>query len=148
MEKIVEKHNLVTPDKGGADASQAIFLVIQHADKKVDKQEKYFLLMKDAVEKSKKGGAGLAMLEDRIAKNKGKKQKYGSQISFESQAIGPPYAYPYSLENPDNVDKLRLKVGLMPLKIYLHILTQGRQTWDLEKFKKEQIQRETKQSKP
>ena len=145
IEKIIDKHGWVGMNKVGGN--QAIFLVIQHADSDVNNQKKYLPLIRDAVKKGYLHLGQLAMLEDRIAQNEGKKQRYGSQIYHEGQPMGPPYAYPYSLDDPDNVDKRRREAGLMPLTIYLYILTQGRQTWDLEKFKKEQTEREKKQNK-
>jgi hypothetical protein len=92
-------------DEVGETAASAVFLVIQHADLKV--QEKYLPLMREAV--------------------KQKKQIYGSQLSGDGSGtyqIDP-------LEDPRNVDKRRAAVGLGPLADYLK---RWNIVWDAEEY--------------
>ncbi len=112
-------------DEVGETAASAVFLVIQHADLKV--QEKYLPLMREAVKQKKVWPQQLALLEDRIAVRNGKKQIYGSQLSGDGSGtyqIDP-------LEDPRNVDKRRAAVGLGPLADYLK---RWNIVWDAEEY--------------
>lgn len=58
----------------------------------------------------------MAKLEDRVAIHQGKKQLYGTQIGMDERT-GKYYLLP--LEDPDNVDNRREKMGLGPIAAYL-----------------------------
>ncbi|RZJ65577.1 MAG: hypothetical protein EOO50_13060 [Flavobacterium sp.] len=102
------------PSRESVRGSSALFLVIQHADRKT--HEKYLPIMRDAVKKGNAEASSLALLEDRTALENGRKQIYGSQIGTNSET---QKNYLRPLEDPENVDKRRESVGLEPLKIYL-----------------------------
>ena len=112
----------------GDVGSETIFLVIQHADYKT--QREYLPIMRKAVARKKARPQWLAMLEDRVALSSGKKQIYGSQVGrYES---GEHYIRP--LEDPDNVDKRRADVGLLSLAQYGVFY---KITWNPEEYKKQ-----------
>ena len=58
-------------------------------------------------------------MTDRVEINKGKKQIYGTQVTYNSQG----QAYPKPLLDSVNVDKRRAEVGLEPLEQYLNMMT-------------------------
>lgn len=87
-------------------ASQAAFLVLQHAD--LDLQRKYLPLLRDAVKRHDALGGHLALLEDRIRVAEGKPQLYGTQLGGEPLQFDP-------IEDEANVDERRRAVGLEPL---------------------------------
>ena len=124
---LLDTRGWLGPDVVGPQGSQAIFLVIQHADIAI--QEKYLPMMRDAVKKHNAQPSALALLEDRVALREGKKQVYGSQIGMEK---GEYYLSP--LEDPDNVDKRRAEVGLGPLADYVQ---HWNLKWDVEAYKKQ-----------
>jgi len=95
-------------------ASQAIFLVIQHAS--LDIQKKYLPLIEKAVQEGKTLPSNLAILEDRVALREGREQIYGSQI-WTDPNTGKNYVD--FLNDPLNVDTRRSKMGLPPMKEYL-----------------------------
>jgi hypothetical protein len=64
----------------------------------------------------------LALLEDRVALGKGKKQIYGSQI-HRDQKTGKYIVAP--IEDEPNVNKRRAEVGLEPLQDYV-------KHWDID----------------
>ena len=68
-----------------------------------------------AVTQGKARAVDLAMLEDRIAINEGKKQRYGTQII--SGPNGLPCVAP--IEDPEHLDELRKSVGLPTMQEYL-----------------------------
>jgi hypothetical protein len=125
---ILDSRGWLGPEDIGAQASSALFLVIQHADLTI--QQKYLPMMRAAVKAGKARTADLALLEDRVAMREGRHQIYGSQIRLNT-AIQQHYIVP--LDDPDNVDKRRTEVGLEPLADYVKkwgIL------WDVQAYKK------------
>jgi len=124
---IIDKYGWPGPSMAGREGSQAVFLVIQHADIKT--QDKYLPVMRKAVENKEASPASLALLEDRVALRHGQKQTYGSQITTDAQG-----SYLAPLTDPDNVDKRRREAGLGPLADYL--LSFGLK-WDVETYKKQ-----------
>lgn len=127
--KILDERGWVGKDVVGSQASQALFLVIQHAN--LEYQQKYLPMMREAVKKGNAKASSLALLEDRVALRQGGKQIYGSQIS-NHPITKKPFVSP--LEDPDNVDKRRASVGLGTLSDYLKYWNA---TWDVEAYKKE-----------
>ncbi len=111
---ILDIYGWVGKQQVGEAANTAIFLVIQHAD--FATQEHYLPIMREAVKRGDADPGQLALLEDRVALKKGKKQIYGSQIRrdpvTEKFFLAP-------LDDPANVDKRRAEVGLGALKDYL-----------------------------
>ena len=127
--KILDTKGWVGSDKVGAQANQALFLVIQHADIKT--QQKYLPMMREAVKKGNAPSSSLALLEDRVALREGKKQIYGSQIGRNTKT-NKFYVLP--LEDPDNVDKRRSEVGLDSLSEYVK---NWEIIWNVEEYKKD-----------
>ncbi len=126
---ILDRYGWLGPEEVGEEENRTLFLVVQHADLSV--QEKYLPMMRKAVIDKKAKSSSLALLEDRVALRQGKKQIYGSQIAWDMKN-NRNYILP--LEDPDNVDKRRAKVGLPPLSDYI---AYWNMTWDPEQYKKD-----------
>lgn len=128
VEKILDENGWLGPDVIGEEGNLTLFLVIQHA--KVETQLKYLPMLRDAVKSGDAEASYLAMMEDRVLMYQGEKQIYGSQLEMDSKTkeyvVSP-------MIDPDNVDKRRAEVELMPMAEYLKIFDL---TWDVEKFKK------------
>lgn len=130
IEKILDEYGWLGYDQVGSAGATTLFMVIQHSHLKV--QKKYLPMMRKAVKDKKLLAANLAMLEDRIALREGRKQTYGSQVSFDTltrKSLVPP------LEDPENIDKRRATVGLGPYAEYLRFY--GIE-WNLQEYKKQQ----------
>ena len=97
----------------GEKGMQAVFLVIQHASKEL--REKYFPLIKASAEKGELTLRVVAMMEDRMLMEKGKKQKYGTQLI--SYNDGPLRLHP--IEDEANVNKRRAAMGMGTIEEYL-----------------------------
>lgn len=110
---IIDSAGWLGPDDVGAKASQALFLVLQHADAKPLVQETYLPEMRLAVKEGKARPDELAMFEDRVAVNTGKPQIYGSQIGWKNDK---PFIKP--LQDETHVNERRAAVGLEPLEKY------------------------------
>lgn len=92
--------------------NQVLFLVFQHAD--LETQVKYFPLLQESVDKGESSKSYAALLKDRILMRQGKKQIYGSQVVFNN--TGGQEFYP--IEDEQNVNLRRAKVGLQPIEEY------------------------------
>ncbi len=125
---ILDTRGWVGPDLVGNDGSNAIFLVIQHAN--LPTQQKYLPVMRAAVKEKKARPSDLAMLEDRVALGEGRRQTYGSQLRSNPKT-GKYELSP--LDDPDHVDERRADVGLPPLAEYLK---HWALTWNVEEYKK------------
>lgn len=129
--KILDRRGWLGADIIGRQGNQTLYLVIQHADLKI--QEVYLPMMRKAVKKGHARVSELATLEDRVALRQGKKQIYGSQLGRDKET-GEYYLLP--LVDPDNVDKRRDEIGLGKLANYYR---HGRFTWNIEKYKKRAV---------
>ncbi len=112
--QILDEYGWLGKDDVGRNANLTLFLVIQHSE--LGTQEKYLPLLQEAVKEGKAEPGNLAYLEDRIAVRQNKKQIYGSQLEFDS-ITGKYCAFP--IEDPENVDKRRKKMGLPSLEEYI-----------------------------
>lgn len=129
LTKILDERGWVGPELVGGQASHTQFLVIQHADLEV--QEKYFPMVKEAVEKKQLRPSSFALLQDRMALRQGKLQIYGSQLAAHPET---KQYYLQPMIDPDRVDERRAEIGLSPLADYLKHFDLE---WDLEAYKKQ-----------
>ncbi len=127
--KILDEQGWMGIDKVGFTANQTLFLVIQHADLKT--QEKYLPIMEVAVKNGNSSAGDLAKLEDRVRLGQGKRQIYGSQIGRYPHA-NRYYVLP--LEDPDQVDTRRSKIGL---EVIANYVKSWGISWNVEEYKKE-----------
>lgn len=110
---IIDSAGWLGEEEVGHKASQALFLVIQHADRQKAVQASYLPIMREAVAEGKAKANELAMLEDRVRVNAGKPQLYGSQIGWKNDK---PFMQP--IEDEEHVNERRAAVGLEPLEKY------------------------------
>ena len=111
--KIVDTHGWVAKSRIGTQANQAIWLVMQHAELKV--QEKYLPLLKESVEKGESEGWQLAFLEDRILMRNKKEQIYGTQTIWDNDLKKNKI---YTIADVKNVNQRRKQLGLEPIEEY------------------------------
>ncbi len=99
------------PDNKSYDghAEAAAFMIVQHADYDPAFQELCHAKMLAGVKKGRNSTGFLAFLTDRILCNKGKHQRFGTQIREADNGC----FVPKPLEDPDSVDTLRSEVGLI-----------------------------------
>jgi hypothetical protein len=79
VEKILDEYGWLGFDKVGRMGALTLFLVIQHSPLRV--QEKYLPMMREAVKNKQAFAGNLALLEDRVALQEGRKQIYGQSIT-------------------------------------------------------------------
>jgi hypothetical protein len=118
LKGVVEQHGWPTYTLVGKDGANAAWLLVQHADADPKFQRRCLDLMaklpKDEVSQS-----NLAYLTDRVLLAQGKKQRYGTQVTFADGKWKPrPVA------DEANVDQRRAEVGLPPLADYIKLIEQ------------------------
>ena len=132
IKHIINTYGYPTPKKVGAEASYHFFTLIQHSDSDPSFQASILPLLKKLASKEKIPKKEYAFLYDRVQRNTGKKQLYGTQLSFDSNGnlfdSTNKIIIPKDLEDPINVDKRRKEMGLEPLEQYYEtvLLTFGR----------------------
>lgn len=110
---ILDSAGWLSAEEVGDRGNQALFLVLQHADRQPAVQARYLPIMREAVAEGRARPHELAMLEDRVAVNSGHPQIYGSQIGWKD---GKPFIQP--IEDEARVNERRAAVGLEPLERY------------------------------
>lgn len=110
---LLDKYGFMGADQLSEKASNALFLVIQHAP--YEFQNRYSTLLKTAYEHKKLAPGNYAIFVDRLNVRLNKLQVFGSQII--NDHLGNTYVYPIADE--PGVDRRRKKAGLEPLGNYL-----------------------------
>ena len=122
IKEIFTTNGYPTVKKVGTDASHHFFALIQHSDSDPAFQSSMLPILKKLSKKGEVSKKDYAYLYDRVQRNTGKKQLYGTQLSFDSKGnlfdSTNKIIVPQDLADPDNVDKRRKKMGLEPLEQY------------------------------
>jgi len=126
---LFSKYGCPKSERIGEKGMHTIFLVIQHA--KLATQEKFLPYLKAAAANGDIRLSSLAILEDRIAIRKGKKQLYGSQLIFDPEKAK---YYVLPIRNPEKIDEMRKSVGLQPMNEYV---SAWGLTWSISQYKKD-----------
>ncbi|SKA41154.1 hypothetical protein SAMN04488128_105347 [Chitinophaga eiseniae] len=110
-------------DMVGKDGSNHFWLLVQHSDKFPEFQTKVLKAMEKEVKKQNANPDNYAYLYDRVQVNAGKKQRFGTQVSYLANTTGR--AFPkIGLIDSANVDKIRKEYSLSSLKDYLNNMTE------------------------
>lgn len=95
----------------GEEAAAAAWLILQHAIGDPSLQRRGLELMREAADAGDVSRVHVAMLEDRIRTNEGKRQRYGTQFDWDQNGLMSPLP----IEDESNVDERRAEIGLKPL---------------------------------
>ncbi|QEH44147.1 hypothetical protein FW415_21295 [Chitinophaga sp. XS-30] len=121
LKQIFDKHGFVGFDLAGEDGSESFWLMVQHSDNNPEFQEDVLGKMKIEVDKENADPGNYGLLVDRVMLNKGGKQVYGTQVTYNMET---GQAYAKSLEDSLNVNERRASIGLEPLEVYLNAMTE------------------------
>ena len=119
LKEILNQSGFPGIDMVGKDASSSFWLMVQHCDFDILFQKRVLEAMKFEVGKGNASSRKFARLTDRVMINQGKKQMFGTQVSYNKDG----QAFSKELQDLQNVDKYRLEVGLDSIFQYLNILT-------------------------
>jgi hypothetical protein len=106
-------------DLVGKTGELDFWLIVQHCDNEPEFQKLVLKELKKQVDKKNADPYNFCFLTDRVNINLGKKQIYGTQVTYNSleQAI------PINLYDSANVNLRRAKIGIESLEVYLNKLT-------------------------
>lgn len=106
-----------TPAQVGKDGMQAAFLLVQHADRDPEFQQRVLPELEAAYRAGSIDGQDLALLTDRVLRARGLPQRYGTQAAIrDGRVIVDPIA------DSTGVDARRAALGLPPLAVYQRVL--------------------------
>jgi hypothetical protein len=117
MKEIVNRSGWPGKSLVGSDASDAAWLLVQHADSELAFQKRCLVLIVAAVRKGESPPKHMAYLTDRVRVAEGKKQVYGTQFHDVGgrQELCP-------VENEADLDRKRGEVGLPPMADYRELI--------------------------
>lgn len=104
---IIEKCGMPTLNEVSKTQMEAIWLALQHTNKK--HRKKYFPKIEAAVKNGDLSKEKYALMKDRILMDEGKPQIYGSQIKNGKL---------YKLESPEKVNERRKEMEMGPIEEY------------------------------
>jgi hypothetical protein len=119
LEQILNEHGYPGYDLVGKEGSNNFWLMAQHADSDIEFQSRVLEKLKQEVDRKNADGTNYGLLTDRVRINKGERQIYGTQVTYNEQG----QAYPKPLLDSINVNKKRAEVGLEPIEQYLNMMT-------------------------
>ncbi|MES2111929.1 MAG: DUF6624 domain-containing protein [Bacteroidota bacterium] len=112
----------------GSEASHHFFIFIQHADKDPGFQVRMLPILDSLSKKGDISRKDYAYLYDRVQRNTGGKQLYGTQPSYDDNGnlfnSNNQIIYPKDLADPEHVDQRRKEVGLGPIEEYYESILQ------------------------
>lgn len=115
------------PDGLSDKANEAIWLVIVHSD--IDFQERYMPYIESKANEGIVDKAEFATLYDKMMKNKGLPQRYGTQVNMDILIVGDTEeSKSFSLwpvEDMEHLDSIRASVGLQPIDKYLELIEES-----------------------
>lgn len=112
IKEIINIHGWPYINLVGDKASEAAWLIAQHAVLDSTFMGQCLPLLSEAVKKGEAKGWCYAYLQDRVLTSQDKPQIYGTQHDFNEMGM----AYPLPIKDPKEVHKLRKKIGLVPLE--------------------------------
>lgn len=119
---IYSKYGYPTIKLVGQETSNYYFILIQHSDSDPMFQSSMLPTLERLSKKGEVAVKDYVFLYDRVQRNTGKQQLYGTQLSFNNTGnlfdSTNKIIYPKDLADPGNVDKRRRKVGLEPVEKY------------------------------
>jgi hypothetical protein len=111
LSAILDEHGWPRRSSIGTEAAEAAWLILQHAIGNPPLQRRGLELLRDAAEAGEASMLHVAMLEDRIRSYEGRGQLYGTQFDWDESGV----LSPLPIEDEDNVDARRRRLGLVPL---------------------------------
>jgi hypothetical protein len=112
LKQIIAEHGFPTVSMVGQDGADTAFLIVQHADKDPEWQASMLPVLEELSKKGEASKASVAYLTDRVLRAQGKPQLYGTQYYQDEGPNGAPAYVPPVVEDPKNLDKRRMSMGL------------------------------------
>jgi hypothetical protein len=119
LELIFTKYGWLAISVVGKEAAGEFWLLVQHQDDHLEFQQRVLKSMEHAADAGEASKVDYAYLYDRVLRNEGKLQHWGTQITCKNgKAVMDP------VDDPAGLQKRRTELQLMPLDKYLESLAQ------------------------
>jgi hypothetical protein len=112
LQELLDAGGWPLPEQVGQQASDAAWLVLQHAIGSPALQRRGLLLLQQAAAEGNVPALQVAMLEDRILCMEGKPQRHGTQFDWDLRGV----LAPLPMDDPTAVDARRKALGLCSLE--------------------------------
>ncbi|KAA0127391.1 hypothetical protein FY557_13530 [Chryseobacterium sp. SN22] len=112
LEEIIDHIGYPTTEKVGTEASEAAWIIIQHAISRPDFMRKCLKLLEDSNPETHAENINIAYLSDRIAVFEGRPQLYGTQFDWDENGQLSPNIY----DDLNEVNERRKSLGLNSLE--------------------------------
>ena len=109
-------------DQVGEEASSNFWIVIQHADNDLPFQQKMLEVMGEELKKNNVRPSEYALLEDRVNVALEKKQRFGTQVTYNDKGQAIPKN---GLVDSLNIEALRAEYELQSFKEYYNQMTEA-----------------------
>lgn len=124
LDQIMDQIGYPTIEKVGKEASEAAWLVIQHAISQPQFMKKCAQLLERAVKEQQANPKNLAYLTDRIAVFSGQPQRYGTAFDWDDDGVLSPNLY----DDLSLVNQRRKAIGLNTLEEQTQIIRKQAET--------------------
>ncbi|HEX8063362.1 MAG TPA: DUF6624 domain-containing protein [Allosphingosinicella sp.] len=114
LEQAIAANGWFDISRYGAEASQAAWLLVQHADYDPGWQRSVLALLEPKTRTGDFQPKYYAYLDDRVAVNSGRPQRFGTQ----GRCVGKDDWQPLAVADPAKLDERRASVGLEPMAEY------------------------------
>ena len=112
LKQIIAEHGFPTVSMVGQDGADTAFLIVQHADRDPEWQASMLPVIDELSKKGEASKGSVAYLTDRVRRAQDKPQLYGTQYHQEEGPDGKPVYVAPVVEDPANLDKRRMSMGL------------------------------------
>ena len=117
LKAVILQHGWPTRAQVGKEGTDAACLIVQHAVHDLDFMEQMVPVLEQAQRAGDVEGSQVAMLADRVATHRGRRQRYGTDARIvDGRVIIDP------IDDSAHVDQRRARLGLPPLAAYKRVL--------------------------
>jgi hypothetical protein len=115
LKELLRQYRWFTISEFGKDVEGYAWLLVQHSDRDAAFQQEVLGILSDLLPKGETDPGHYANLWDRVARNTGKLQRYGTQ----GRCVAPGQWEPYEVEDPAGLNERRATLGLPTMEEYL-----------------------------
>ena len=136
IKDLFEKYGYLGYKEVGEKASNDFWISIQHADNDVEFQKKMLTALKKEMLKNNASKIDYAMLEDRVNVNLDRKQRFGTQVTYNNEGQAIPKK---GLMDSTNIEQIRKKFDLPGFLEYYNRMTTNHFEMNKKFFKEKGI---------
>ncbi|WP_055436395.1 DUF6624 domain-containing protein [Lacinutrix algicola] len=120
IKNLYKKYGYLGYNEVGKKGSQDFWISIQHADNDIEFQQQILIELRNQISKNNASKVEYAMLEDRVNVNLNKKQRFGTQLTYNKFGQAIPKN---GLIDTLNIEQLRKEYNLPTFREYYNRMT-------------------------